>query len=218
MKKHFSLFIPAVIVVLFLSGCVDKPSQSGGGMAYDQFKGDQSSIVNMVQYEALSKCFDQFHLWDFGETIHYEINSGNQQVYDQVQMLLNTKIIDNNISIADENEVESDNYKIKLQINVICGGYYFTDGIILKKFSSITRVMIIRKDMETGKSLYFDSDYQSYRYYTPDFTEIFKVFIYALLFVGIMLFVYFLFFKKKESVRKDTKVVRSKPKASKKTR
>lgn len=201
MKKL--LPVSVIIVSLFLTACGGKYYQSGGGMAYDQFKGDQSSIVNLVQYEALSKCFDQLNIWDFGETIDYKINAGNEQVYDQVKMLLNTKIVDHNISVANEEELEKGNYKYELQINVICGGYYFTDGIILKKYSSITRVMILRKNMETGKSLYYDSDYQSYRYYTPDFTEIFKVFLYCLMFSAILLVGYLICNKKKGRKRED---------------
>lgn len=197
MKNILSVFTFVILVVLLFSGCVDKYAEPGEGMAYDEFRGDQSSLVNLVQYEALSKCFEQINFGHYSEdVINYKINAANEQVYDQVKMLLNTKIIDENISVADEKAVEEGDYQYELQFNVVCGGYYFTDGIFLKKYSSITRIILLSKDMKTGKSFYSDTGYQSYRYYTPDFTEIFKVFIYSLLFVAILLTGYLIINKK----------------------
>ena len=91
MKK----IIPLVfLTVLLLIGCTDSYEQSGESLVYDKLRGDKSSVVNIVQYESLSQCLDQYN-FDFlaGKTIRYEISAANEQVYDQLTVLLNKKII-----------------------------------------------------------------------------------------------------------------------------
>jgi hypothetical protein len=184
MKK----MIFAVLMVAIFFSCKGTGSSDREGLFYDKFRGDDSSIINLTQYESLSMCLQQFDFSRYqGAEITYALNAPNDFVSGQLDALMRSICEKNNIRAVSVKYDERGNRpgtrteKYDLQVNAVCGGYYFYDGLLLKNYKSITRLIMAENEIEKKKIKNYDSGYREYQYATLEFTDIFKVFLYSLI-------------------------------------
>ncbi|MCK4667837.1 hypothetical protein KAU33_13855 [Candidatus Dependentiae bacterium] len=198
MKGKYLIFL---MLILFLTSCSDSPKiKAGDQLIYDKFRGDESSVINIVQYESFSKCINTFDFKKYeNKKVHNKYIVPNDFVEHQIKNIVNMKYIDNNIkSIEDSGPETADDFDYNFQYNTICGGYYIFDGFIFKKYQSHTRIVLYTTDIKNNKTYYQDSGYQKYSYFTFEFTKIFQIFIYIWISILIGLLIYLKLLKKKK--------------------
>jgi hypothetical protein len=206
MKKLILVMLAAAILI----SCKASNDPDREGYYYDKFRGDDSSIINLTQYESFSKCLGRFDLTKYRDSeITYSLNAPNDFVATQINSLVKSILNQNDIRVADAtydgkgNRIGAHAEKYDLQFTAICGGYHFYNGLLLKNYSSITRLVLVENDIEKKKITNSDSGYQEYRYGALEFTDIFQVFFYALLLLVVaVLLVKFVLLKTKKQILK----------------
>ncbi|MBP7654089.1 hypothetical protein KA977_11745, partial [Candidatus Dependentiae bacterium] len=119
MKKKFNISLILFSFILLFSSCSNNDNKhSGDSLVYDNFRGDLSSIVNIVQYNSLLKCINQLDLKKYNEKkIFHIVTSPNEYVENKVNTILNQKYIENNIKIY--NNSDKDGITDKIDTNIL---------------------------------------------------------------------------------------------------
>ncbi len=184
MKKI--LFVFAAAALVFSCRAADEADREGA--YYDKFRGDDSSIVNLTQYESFAKCLGRF---DFGRyrdaAVAFSVNAPNDFVASQISAMVRAACEENGVRVVEARldergrRLDKPAEAFDLQLNAVCGGYHFYDGLFLKNYRSIARLVLVENDLQKNKIVRFDSGYQEYRHAAPELSDAFKVFIFALI-------------------------------------
>ncbi|MBN2353896.1 MAG: hypothetical protein JXD23_15080 [Spirochaetales bacterium] len=183
--KKILFALAAVIIVLSCRASEDTDRE---GYYYDKFRGDDSSIINLTQYESFLKCLNQFDFGRYrGTAITFSVNAPNDFVASQISAMMKSVCEKNDVAIVVPRSdgrgrrLDKPAEAYDLQLNAICGGYHFYDGLFVKNYTSITRLILVENDLGKNHVSNYDSGYREYRYGTVELADAFKVFFFALL-------------------------------------
>lgn len=184
-----SLIYVSVSILIILSGCGRNDSVDDnvvGNMQYDSFRGSSSSVVNRVQYEAISKCLKKLDFTKYkGKIVNINVSAGNAHVTEQIKTLLNVIFVKNGIFAPikeyDNGKEMPPKYEYSIELKAVCGGYHFYPGIIFYNFKSTARLIMLESSA-AGATRYYDSGYQDSSIFLPVVTDEFRASIYVLIF------------------------------------